>query len=41
MTAPVQTDLLDRWRADTPGTSDRIHLNNAGAALDARAVTRP
>ena len=24
---------LDRWRADTPGTRNRIHLNNAGAAL--------
>src|SRR5438552_1189087 len=24
---------LDRWRRDTPGCRDRIHLNNAGAAL--------
>src|SRR6266705_3781528 len=24
---------LDRWRGDTPGCRDRIHLNNAGAAL--------
>jgi len=24
---------LERWRADTPGCADRIHLNNAGAAL--------
>src|SRR5262245_32778218 len=24
---------LERWRADTPGSADRIHLNNAGAAL--------
>jgi len=24
---------LARWRAETPGTSHRIHLNNAGAAL--------
>ncbi len=38
MTASVPTDLLDRWRADTPGTSDRIHLNNAGAALMPRPV---
>jgi selenocysteine lyase/cysteine desulfurase len=28
--APSQ---LDRWRRDTPGCRDRIHLNNAGAAL--------
>jgi selenocysteine lyase/cysteine desulfurase len=26
-------DLLTRWRRETPGTSERIHLNNAGAAL--------
>lgn len=26
-------ELLDRWRGETPGTSERIHLNNAGAAL--------
>ena len=38
MTASVPTDLLDCWRADTPGTSDRIHLNNAGAALMPRPV---
>src|SRR2546422_11158632 len=24
---------LDRWRRDPPGCRDRIHLNNAGAAL--------
>ena len=24
---------LARWRADTPGTAHRVHLNNAGAAL--------
>ena len=24
---------LDRWRRDTPGCRERIHLNNAGAAL--------
>jgi selenocysteine lyase/cysteine desulfurase len=26
-------EQLDRWRRDTPGCRDRIHLNNAGAAL--------
>jgi selenocysteine lyase/cysteine desulfurase len=30
--APAPTQL-DRWRRDTPGCRDRIHLNNAGAAL--------
>jgi selenocysteine lyase/cysteine desulfurase len=29
---------LSRWRADTPGTTERIHLNNAGAALPPRPV---
>jgi selenocysteine lyase/cysteine desulfurase len=29
---PTHPDLA-RWRADTPGCADRIHLNNAGAAL--------
>jgi selenocysteine lyase/cysteine desulfurase len=27
------SELLERWRRETPGTTDRIHLNNAGAAL--------
>ncbi len=26
-------ELLDKWRRETPGTAERIHLNNAGAAL--------
>jgi selenocysteine lyase/cysteine desulfurase len=29
---------LARWRSDTPGTSHRNHLNNAGAALMPRPV---
>src|SRR5437763_7251970 len=33
--APVE---LDRWRRDTPGCRDRIHLNNAGAGLMRRPV---
>ena len=32
-TAPPAPSQLDRWRRDTPGCRDRIHLNNAGAAL--------
>ena len=33
------TDMaLERWRADTPGCQDRIHLNNAGAALPPQSV---
>ena len=27
------TSPLARWRADTPGCADRVHLNNAGASL--------
>ena len=30
--------LLDTWRHDTPGCRDRIHLNNASAALMPRPV---
>jgi selenocysteine lyase/cysteine desulfurase len=26
-------EQLARWRRETPGTSERVHLNNAGAAL--------
>jgi selenocysteine lyase/cysteine desulfurase len=29
---------LARWRADTPGCTRRVHLNNAGAALTPRVV---
>lgn len=31
---------LRRWRAETPGSSERIHLNNAGAALQPEPVLR-
>lgn len=32
--------LLAQWRDDTPGCADRIHLNNAGAALMPAPVHR-
>ena len=32
-TLPPALPQLDRWRRDTPGCRERIHLNNAGAAL--------
>src|SRR5437588_207483 len=35
--SPVPTEL-DRWRRDTPGCRERIHLNNAGAGLMPRPV---
>jgi selenocysteine lyase/cysteine desulfurase len=34
----VPDELLQRWRSDTPGTAERVHLNNAGAALTPRPV---
>jgi selenocysteine lyase/cysteine desulfurase len=35
----IATDsAVERWRADTPGCHDRIHLNNAGAGLSPRSV---
>jgi selenocysteine lyase/cysteine desulfurase len=33
LSSPSPDATLDRWRRDTPGCRDRIHLNNAGAAL--------
>lgn len=37
-TADARPAELDRWRRDTPGSSNVIHLNNAGAALMPRPV---
>src|SRR5260370_12953304 len=33
LSSPSPDATLDRWRRDTPGCRDRIHLNNAGASL--------
>lgn len=30
--------MIDRWRQDTPGCADRIHLNNAGASMTPKPV---
>lgn len=30
---PLRDERVDAWRRDTPGCAERIHLNNAGAAL--------
>ncbi len=35
---PPLQETIAQWRADTPGCADRIHLNNAGAALMPRPV---
>ena len=35
---PAAPSELARWRRDTPGCRDRIHLNNAGAALMPQVV---
>jgi selenocysteine lyase/cysteine desulfurase len=29
----IDAAQIDRWRSDTPGSSKRVHLNNAGASL--------
>src|SRR5215467_10673815 len=37
-TTTAPTAELERWRSDTPGCIDRIHLNNAGASLPPAVV---
>ncbi|HET9707944.1 MAG TPA: aminotransferase class V-fold PLP-dependent enzyme, partial [Gemmatimonadales bacterium] len=37
-TTTASPAALERWRADTPGCRDRVHLNNAGAALSPAVV---
>ena len=34
----ISEEQIRRWRADTPGCTGRIHLNNAGAAMMPRPV---
>ena len=34
----MDKSILDRWRTDTPGCANVIHLNNAGASLMPRPV---
>src|SRR6266568_468698 len=36
----VMPPEVERWRADTPGCANVIHLNNAGASLMPRPVLR-
>jgi selenocysteine lyase/cysteine desulfurase len=38
MSPPADPPELARWRADTPGCERLVHLNNAGAALQASSV---
>ncbi|HEX3274638.1 MAG TPA: aminotransferase class V-fold PLP-dependent enzyme [Gemmatimonadales bacterium] len=40
MRPPGEPAALAAWRADTPGTARRIHLNNAGAAMVPTPVRR-
>lgn len=40
MDGPPDATRLAQWRADTPGTEHRNHLNNAGAALMPHSVYR-
>lgn len=38
VSAPADGAEVARWRADTPGCEQRVHLNNAGAALAPQPV---
>ncbi len=33
-----ESEQVAKWRADTPGCAERVHLNNAGSALPVRSV---